>query len=105
MRGTWFRTTARRSRWARNIQRHLLILERFEDRTMMDGTPWASFAHDAQHTGLSAVAAQDLGVIRWQTPVDLSPPRDLSIHYGSPLITQANTVIVPIKTSSTGDFQ
>lgn len=71
----------------------------------MDGTPWASFAHDAQHTGLSAVAAQDLGVIRWQTPVDLSPPRDLSIHYGSPLITQANTVIVPIKTSSTGDFQ
>ncbi len=46
---------------------------------------------------LSAVAAQDLGVVRRQTPVDLFPPSGLNIHYGSPVITPANTVLVPVK--------
>ena len=72
---------------------------------MLDAMPWASFAHDAQHTGLSSVAAQDLGVIRWQTPVDLNPPRFLAIHYGSPVITQANTVLVPVKTTTNGGYR
>jgi hypothetical protein len=86
-------------------QRRLLALESLEDRTMLDATPWASFAHDAQHTGLSSVAAQDLGMIRWQTPVDLRPPGFLGIHYGSPAITLANTVLVPVKTASNGSFR
>jgi len=105
MLSTWFHAARRRSGSARKLQRRLLVLELLEDRTMLDATPWASFAHDAQHTGLSTVAAQDLGVVRWQTPVDLHPPASLGIHYGSPLVTQANTVIVPVKTSSSGDFR
>jgi hypothetical protein len=102
---TWFQTTARRSGLTRQCRRRLLALELFEDRTMLDATPWASFAHDAQHTGLSSVAAQDLGVVRWQTPVDLHPPSALAIHYGSPVITQADTLLVPVKTTTNGGFR
>ncbi len=62
---------------------------------------WFTHARDAQHSGVSSVASQSMQRIRWQTPVDLHP--DLSsgqllIHYGSPLITWANIVIVPVKT-------
>ena len=56
----------------------------------------------------SPVASAGLGVIRWQAPVDLAPQytgNDLLIHYGSPLVTAANTVIVPVKTGATGGFE
>ena len=69
--------------------------------------PWSSHAHDPQHSGISLVAAQPLSHIHWQTPVDWNPQYsgdDLLIHYGSPLITRQNTVLVPVKTSATGDF-
>ena len=45
--------------------------------------------------------------IHWQAPVDLKPQNrngELLIHYGSPLITAANTIIVPVKTGSTSGF-
>jgi hypothetical protein len=62
---------------------------------------WASHSHDAQHTGVSSVAAQPFNTIHWQTPVDLAPPTgEIFIHYGSPLVTAANTVIVPVKTGT-----
>ncbi len=42
-------------------------------------------------------------------PVDLQPQYSgngsLLIHYGSPLITSANTVIVPVKTGATSGFR
>src|SRR5205823_4000462 len=72
---------------------------------------WSGYAHDAQHTGISGVMSQPLRAIRWQTPVDLQPQHhpppngELLIHYGSPLITSANTVIIPIKTGATDGFQ
>ncbi len=47
------------------------------------------------------------GVI-WSTPVDLDPQfinGELLIHYGSPVITAANTVIVPVKTGATDGFR
>jgi outer membrane protein assembly factor BamB len=60
---------------------------------------WTTHAHDAQHTGVSPVASQKLAKIHWQVPVDLAPPEsEILIHYGSPLVTAKNTVIVPVKT-------
>src|SRR5262252_6572624 len=35
---------------------------------------WASHSHDAQHTGVSAVASQPLTKIHWKAPVDLAGP-------------------------------
>lgn len=62
---------------------------------------WPTHSHDEQHTGISSVASQPLNRIRWHVPVDLAPPQgEIFIHYGSPLVTQANTVIVPVKTTT-----
>ena len=66
--------------------------------------PWSGYAHDPQHDAIAPVASQPLNRIVWQTSVDLSVPTnntsELFIHYGSPLITRSNTVIVPVKTRS-----
>jgi len=71
--------------------------------------PWSGYAHDPQHTAVSANQAQNLHSIHWQTPVDLNPPGggqgDLLIHYGSPIVTAGNTIIVPVKTGATDGFQ
>ena len=72
------------------------------------GQVWQGYARNAQHTTQSGVLSQALGHIAWQTPVDLNPQyqgNDLLIHYGSPVITSANTVIVPVKTGASGGFQ
>ena len=62
---------------------------------------WLSHSHDEQHTALSTVQSQPLSSIHWHTPVDLFPPQgEIFIHYGSPLVTAANTVIVPVKTGN-----
>jgi hypothetical protein len=70
--------------------------------------PWQGYAHDAQHSAVAAVPSQPLNRILWQTPVDLNPQysgSDLLIHYGSPLITHSNTVIVPVKVGATSGFR
>src|SRR3974390_253961 len=62
---------------------------------------WPTHSHDEQHTGVSSVASQPLAKIHWKTPVDLAVPTgEIFIHYGSPLVTAANTVIVPVKTGT-----
>jgi hypothetical protein len=62
---------------------------------------WLTPSHDEQHNALSTVQSQALDTIHWQVPVDLSPPHgEIFIHYGSPLVTAANTVIVPVKTGT-----
>ena len=62
---------------------------------------WLTHAHDEQHSSLSTVQSQSLTSIHWHVPVDLNPPQgEIFIHYGSPLVTAANTVIVPVKTGS-----
>lgn len=68
------------------------------------GPPWLNFGGNAQHEALSTVATQSFSKIVWQTPVDLAPKYStqgyLLVHYGSPVITAKNTVIVPVKTAS-----
>ena len=69
---------------------------------------WTGYGNNAQHTALAPAASNPLSSIRWSVPVDTSlpPTHDpLLIHYGSPLITAANTIIVPVKTTSAGGFQ
>ena len=59
-----------------------------------------TFAGNAQHTANYQPAAQPLNRIQWSTPNDLNPG-DFA-HYGSPLVTAANTVVVPVKTATDG---
>lgn len=68
------------------------------------GPPWMSYGGNAQHEALSQVATQSYGRIVWSTPVDLAPQYStqgyLLVHYGSPVITAKNTVILPVNTAA-----
>jgi hypothetical protein len=69
---------------------------------------WQSYAKNSQHTAQSGVQSQALNTIVWNTPVDLAPQyedNELFIHYGSPLVTATNTVIVPVKTGADDGFE
>lgn len=59
-----------------------------------------TFAGNAQHTSVYPAPAQDLNAIKWSTSIDLNPTT--IAHYGAPVITANNTVLVPVKTASDG---
>ena len=71
---------------------------------------WASYGRNAQHNGLAVGPSQYPQTIRWSTPVDLAPQYSngntgsLYTHYGSPVITSRNTVLVPVKLQAEGSF-
>ncbi len=68
---------------------------------------WTGYGRNAQHTALTPGPSQLPLGIRWKTPIDLNPQYSgsaLLVHYGSPAITAANNIIVPIKTGATGGF-
>src|SRR5207245_1508879 len=51
---------------------------------------------------------QHLDTIHWQTPIDLQPQfsgNDLSIHYGTPMATAADTIVFPVKTGAFSGFE
>lgn len=60
-----------------------------------------TFAGNAQHTGVFAPAATNLNAIRWSTTIDRRQTFS-NTHYGSPLATAGNTLIVPVKTEGDG---
>jgi hypothetical protein len=68
---------------------------------LVNGPAWLAFGGDAQHTAVAGIATQALTRIVWRTPVDLaprySPQGYLLVHYGSPVITSKNTVVIPVK--------
>jgi hypothetical protein len=69
---------------------------------------WPGLGRNPQHTAVSVVPAKRPLHVRWSTPVDLWPQYSgdyLLIHYGSPLITRRNTVIVTVKTGATDGFK
>ncbi len=59
----------------------------------------ATFAGTAQHTSQYGAPAQHLNRVRWSTPIDLRDTGGLA-HYGAPLISPSNTVIIPVITAS-----
>ncbi len=65
---------------------------------------WTGLGANPQHTGLSPWATQPLDSIHWQAPVDMNPAAGYA-HYGSPVITAQNTIIVPVKTGTNGGFE
>lgn len=73
------------------------------------GPAWFGYGRDAQHTAVSAIASQDLGRIAWSSPVDLAPQYTpsgaLLTHYGSPIVTTNNSVVIPVKTAATGVYR
>ena len=75
----------------------------------VDGPAWFGFGRDAQHSANSAIATQDLNRISWSTPLDLAPTYTaggaLLVHYGSPVVTSHNTVVLPVKTGAAGGFR
>jgi hypothetical protein len=69
---------------------------------------WLGYGRDPQHSAISNTPSQLPQKVRWSTPVDLNPQYSgstLYIHYGAPVITPANTVILPVKTGASTGFQ
>ena len=74
----------------------------------VNGPPWAGFAGNAQHSALGQVATLPMRGFFWYTPVDQNPQYAngaLQTHYGSPLITRRNTVLVPVKIGASFNFR
>jgi hypothetical protein len=68
------------------------------------GVEWAGFAGNAHHTALARRRPQPFRRIRWTAKVDLNP-NGAPIHYGSPMITAANTVLVPTRISAKAGYR
>ena len=69
---------------------------------------WNSYGGNSEHTAAAPAAADALQTIAWHTHVDLNQHLvggDLFTHYGSPVITSVNTIVVPVKTGSDGGFK
>ena len=60
--------------------------------------PWTGYAHPPQHGANAPAAAQPLTHTHWLITNDFT--YGAFAHYGSPLITRSNTVIVPVKTGT-----
>jgi hypothetical protein len=77
--------------------------------TPTTGPAWFSYGRDAQHTAQSPIASQNLGRIAWSSAVDLAPQYTQSgallTHYGSPVVTTRNTVVIPVKTGANGGYR
>jgi len=75
----------------------------------VDGPAWWGFARNAQHTAIGEITTQPLARIVWQRAVDLAPQYTSSgallAHYGSPVITRRNMVLMPVKTGASGGFR
>ena len=70
---------------------------------------WACYGGSAQHRSIAPASAQPLNRVLWSTPVDLDPQYGpegiLYAHYGSPVITAKNTILVPVKKGAYDGFR
>jgi hypothetical protein len=68
---------------------------------------WQGHANDSHHMALAQARSQPIHGIHWQMSVDLHPVLHFGVqleHYGSTVITAANTAIVPVKQKGHGVF-
>ena len=76
--------------------------------TAAPAAAWSSHGGSFTHAARAPATAQALNRVLWSTPVDLAPPYTASgfllIHYGSPVISAANVVMLPVKRNSSGSF-
>jgi hypothetical protein len=72
-----------------------------------DAPAWRGYAGNPQHTAAAPAKASKIKHVLWKTKVDLQAAGQdfLLIHYGAPMITASNTVLVPVKTGISGAFQ
>ncbi|MFZ6870680.1 hypothetical protein ACO0LF_01245 [Undibacterium sp. Di27W] len=77
--------------------------------TQVNGPAWFGLGRNAQHDAISGIATQALNRILWKTGVDLAPQYSaagyLFYHYGSPVITAKNTVILPVKSEAADTYR
>ncbi len=75
----------------------------------VNGPAWWNFGRDVQHAAQSGIGSQSLSRIVWQTAVDMTPPylanNVLHIHYGSPIVTTSNTILVGVKINRDSGFR
>ncbi len=98
----WF--PKRRTKRAVRRSAYTPAIEQLEDRALLSAstttpaipaTVWNQLNGNAQHTGVSQAVAQPLNQVLWSVSLDLEPWG--AEHYGDPIFTSNNTVIVPIK--------
>jgi len=68
---------------------------------------WGMYGGNPQHTAEATNGVQAMNAILWQTPIDLSPPyegSDLSIHYGSPIVSNGGTVVLCVRNGGGNGF-
>lgn len=82
-----------------------IALIAFSGAASAQNVPWHGYGGDAQHNAQAPVAGQKLAKVHWSIPVDLAPPDFLGVHYAEPMITAANTVLLPVSVNSVGTYQ
>jgi Bacterial Ig-like domain (group 3) len=68
------------------------------------GQAQTTLGGNAQHTADYGATAQNLNAVHWTTSIDLNNSGGFA-HYGAPVMTPANTVLVPVKTGASSGFQ
>src|SRR5262245_28062811 len=75
-------------------ERNLLMLVLLVATATRVGAQSSTFAGNPQHTAIYPVRPQHMNRVLWSATVDVTQ-NAASSHYGAPLITASNTVIVP----------
>ncbi len=76
----------------------LLLLLAFAPAVSFAQAQWSGHGNDPQHTAISTIPTLSLQQIAWSKLIDEnSPSEPILIHYGSPVATAANTIVVPVR--------